>query len=80
MIKEMYGDRLCLAGNVSNELLQCGTPAQVEARVKDLLRQVAPGGGYCMGSGNSVPEWAKFENYMAMRDTTRKYGVYPIQI
>jgi uroporphyrinogen decarboxylase len=78
-IKEEYGDRLCLAGNVSNELLQRGTTAQVEARVKELLRQVAPGGGYCLGSGNSVPEWARYENFMAMRETALKHGHYPIQ-
>lgn len=79
-MKEMYGDRICLVGNVSNELLRSGTPAEVEERVKYLLKNVAPGGGYCMCSGNSVPEWARFENYMAMRETTLKYGSYPIQL
>lgn len=79
-VKELYGDRLCLVGNVSNELLRSGTPAEIEERVKYLIRNVAPGGGYCVGSGNSVPEWAKFENYMAMRGATFKYGKYPIQL
>jgi uroporphyrinogen decarboxylase len=79
-IKKEYGDRLCLVGNVSNELLRSGTTAEIEERVKYLIRNVAPGGGYCVGSGNSVPEWAKFENYMAMREATFKYGKYPIQL
>lgn len=79
-VKQMYGDRLCLVGNVSNELLRSGTPAEIEERVKHLIRNVALGGGYCLGSGNSVPEWAKFENYMAMREATFKYGSYPIQL
>jgi len=79
-IKKEYGDRLCLVGNVSNELLRSGTPAEVEERVKYLIRNVAPEGGYCVGSGNSVPDWAKFENYMAMREATFKYGKYPIQL
>jgi uroporphyrinogen decarboxylase len=78
--KQMYGDQICMVGNVSNELLRSGTPAEVESRVKELLEKVAPGGGYCVGSGNSVPDWAQFNNYMAMRDTTLKYGAYPIQI
>jgi uroporphyrinogen decarboxylase len=77
-VKEEYGDRLCLVGNVANELLRSGTPGEIEKRVKDLIGKVAPGGGYCVGSGNSVPEWAKFENYMAMREATLKYGSYPI--
>ena len=76
--KEMFGDRICLAGNVSNELLRSGTPSEVEVLVKGLIENVAPGGGFCLGSGNSVPDWAKFDNYMAMRNTTLKYGSYPI--
>ncbi len=79
-VNEMYGNRICLVGNVSNELLRSGTPGEVEERVKELIRKVAPGGGYCIGSGNSVPHWAKFENYMVMRDTALKYGTYPISI
>ncbi len=79
-VKEMYGDRLCLVGNVANELLRSGIPDDVEAAVKYLLRKVAPDGGYCLGSGNSVPEWANFENYMAMREATLKYGNYPITL
>lgn len=79
-VKEMYGDRLCLVGNVPNELLRSGKPDDVEAAVRYLIRKVAPGGGYCVGSGNSVPEWAEFENYMAMREATLKYGRYPIDV
>ena len=79
-VKEMYGDRLCLVGNVSNELLRSGTPAEIEERVKYLIRNVAPGGGYCVGSGNSVTDWSRFENYMAMREATFKYGNYPIEL
>ena len=78
--KQLYGDQICLVGNVSNEMLRSAAPAEVEARVKELLENVAPGGGYCVGSGNSVPDWAQFKNYMAMRDTALKYGGYPIQI
>jgi len=79
-VKEMYGDRLCLVGNVSNEPPRTGTPAEIEEKLKSLIRHAAPGADYCVGSGNSVPEWAKFENYMAMREATFKYGSYPIQL
>jgi len=79
-VKKRYGDRLCLVGNVSNELLRSGTKTDIEERVKYLIKNVGPGGGYCVGSGNSVPDWAKFENYMAMREAAMKYGEYPIQL
>jgi len=79
-VKNQYGDKICIIGNLSNELLRSGSTRNIEAEVKKLLRDVAPGGGYCLGSGNSVPNWAKFENYIAMRDTCLKYGKYPINI
>ena len=77
-LKQQYENRICLAGNVSNELLRSGTPAEMRQRALDLLRQCGPGGGYCLGSGNSVPDWAEFENYMAMRETALSCGTYPI--
>ena len=79
-VKKEFGDRICLIGNVSNELLRSASTQEIEARVKELLREVAPGGGYCLGSGNSVPPWAKFENYLTMRDAALKFGSYPIRI
>lgn len=79
-VKKRWGDRICLVGNVSNELLRSASTEEIAARVKELLRDVAPGGGFALGSGNSVPGWARFENYMAMRNTCLKHGGYPISI
>jgi uroporphyrinogen decarboxylase len=67
-------------GNISNEILMEGTPEEVSALTKKRLKEIAPGGGYCLGSGNSVPDWAEFKNYMAMRNTVLEFGHYPIQI
>jgi uroporphyrinogen decarboxylase len=79
-VKHLYGDRIGIVGNVSNELLRSGSTQDIESMVKELLRKVGPGGGYCLGSGNSVPNWARFENYMAMRESCLRYGRYPIVI
>jgi uroporphyrinogen decarboxylase len=79
-VKKQWGERICLIGNVSNELLRSASTAQIEARVKELLRAAAPGGGFALGSGNSVPNWAKYENYLAMRESGLKHGSYPISI
>jgi uroporphyrinogen decarboxylase len=78
--KEEYGDRLAFAGNVSNELLRSATTDEIDERVKYLMKNVAPGGGYCLAAGNSVTEWGKFENYIAMLKATEKYGKYPIRL
>ena len=67
-------------GNISNEILAEGTPEEVAELTKKRLKTIAPGGGYCLGSGNSVPDWASFDNYMAMRETVLRHGHYPIAI
>ncbi|MBD3337901.1 MAG: nucleoside 2-deoxyribosyltransferase, partial [Candidatus Lokiarchaeota archaeon] len=75
-LKEKYGDTFCLIGNVDVDLLSRGSREQVIERVKYLIKEIAPGGGYCLGSGNSVPEYAIPENFAAMVETARKLGEY----
>lgn len=80
-LKQAYGDRLCLLGNIEiGETLTLGTPADVEAEVKERIRKLAPGGGYAVGSSNTVAHYVKLENYKAMIRATRKHGRYPIEI
>jgi uroporphyrinogen decarboxylase len=79
-VKKKYGDRLTLIGNVSNEMLMNGTPTDIANRTRELISTLAPGGGYCLSSGNSVPDWANFENYKAMIETVKRYGSYPIRV
>jgi uroporphyrinogen decarboxylase len=79
-LKRKYGGRLCLMGNINLDSTLClGTPDDVADEVKLRIRTVAPGGGYCCGSSNSIPEYVPFENYMAMIETIQKHGEYPIR-
>ena len=80
LVKEKVGRRLCLLGNISNEILMTGTPTEVACLTRKNLKEIAPGGGYGLGAGNSVPHWTKFENYAIMHETVLEYGGYPIQI
>ncbi len=79
-IKKMADGKLCIVGNVPNEMMRTETPETVRDYVRYLLKTVAPGGGYLLGSGNSVPDWARFENYQAMRETALNEGTYPIRL
>ncbi|MFN0169230.1 MAG: uroporphyrinogen decarboxylase family protein [Bryobacteraceae bacterium] len=79
-IKKRYGKRICLAGNVNVHTLACGSTEQVEEEVKGLLRDVAPGGGYIMTSGNSLASYCKVGNIRAMMATLERYGRYPIEV
>ncbi len=78
-IKQKYGDKLCLWGNIDlNYTLTRGTPEEVDAEVKQRIREVAPGGGYICASANSLTPYCKRENIQAMLDAIKKYGTYPI--
>jgi uroporphyrinogen decarboxylase len=78
-LKREYGDRLCLCGNLSQTYpLTFGTPAQVAAETRALIEDLAPGGGYCFGSGHSVQDYVPLENYRVMLQTALEYGRYPI--
>ena len=80
-LKRRYGGRLCLCGNINlDSTLTLGTPQEVEEEVKLRIRTIAPGGGYCCGSSNSIPEYVPYENYVAMIEAIQKYGKYPIQV
>jgi uroporphyrinogen decarboxylase len=77
-LKQRVQGKLCLIGNVDVDLLARGTPDAIRKRTLSLLREVAPGGGYCIGSGNSVPNYVPVENYRAMIETVHEYGAYPM--
>ena len=79
-VKKRFGDKICIFGNVPNDMLMSGTREDISEYTKQLIKDLAPGGGYCVASGNSVPEWADIDNYRAMLETTIKYGNYPIRV
>ena len=78
-VKKEYGDKLCLFGNVDLVLLGSGSPAEVEKEVFGLIRDIAPGGGYIVTSGNSLADYLKPECVLAISKTIAKYGNYPIE-
>lgn len=79
-MKRDYGDRICLLGNVDLNILSIGTPEEVDQEVRDLIRDIAPGGGYIVSSGNSLASYLRPENVLAMVDAVQKYGSYPLRV
>jgi uroporphyrinogen decarboxylase len=73
-VKRRYGDRLCLIGNIDVDLLARGSREEVREQVKQNIETAGYNGGYCLGSGNSIPEYVNFENYAAMLEACREYG------
>jgi uroporphyrinogen decarboxylase len=76
--KAKYGHRVALLGGVDVDFLCRATESEVRARVRDLIDACAPGGGWALGSGNSVANYVPVRNYLSMVDEGRRYGVYPV--
>ena len=80
-LKARVGERVCLIGNLDlGYTLTRGTPEEVRAETLTRIREIGPGGGYCVGSSNTVPPYVPFENYKAMVETTLECGRYPIVV
>ncbi len=72
--KQRYGKDIALLGGIDVDFLCRATEGEVRQRVRDTLNACMPGGGYCLGTGNSVANYIPLENYLAMLDEGRRYG------
>lgn len=78
-VKKRYGNKICILGNINVDDLSRDTPDKIEAQVKKRIQEIGKGGGYCVASSNSIPNYVKIENYRAMINATFKYGRYLIK-
>ncbi|MBN1459439.1 MAG: uroporphyrinogen-III decarboxylase-like protein [Armatimonadetes bacterium] len=75
-VKRRWGDRVAILGGVDVDLLTRGTPDQVRQRTREVLAACMPGGGYALGTGNSVANYIPVENYLALLEEGWRAGVY----
>ena len=73
--KKEIGDKQCIGGNMPAGLLLTGKPQAVKDYCKELIDVCGKGGGYVMAFGTAVDE-GNAENFHAMFDYTKEYGVY----
>ncbi len=74
--KKLYGDRVALLGGVDVDFMVRSSEDDVRAYTRRVLEACMPGGGYAMGTGNSVANYIPVRNYLAMLDETMRVGVY----
>ena len=65
-VKRRYGNRIGIAGGVDMDFLARRSAEEVATYTRTVLEECAPGGGYALGSGNSVANYVPVENYFAM--------------
>ncbi|MBW2368355.1 MAG: hypothetical protein JRH15_10750 [Deltaproteobacteria bacterium] len=80
-VKQAYGDKICLAGNVNcGPTLSWGSTEEVRREVKDCIRKAGSGGGYICMSSNSIHSGVKPENYVTMVKAIQEFGQYPLAL
>lgn len=78
-LREKTRGRMTLCGAVdTHRILPFGTPQEVEEEVHRVVKILAPGGGYMLGSVHTIMPDVPPENVMAMVNAAKKYGTYPI--
>lgn len=71
--KKEYGDRIALLGGIDVDFLCRCDEASLRTRVRETLDACQPGGGYCLGTGNSVANYIPIDQYLVMLDESRRY-------
>jgi uroporphyrinogen decarboxylase len=75
-VKRLYGDRVCLIGNVNCGKLDTGTDEEVIESARYCLRHGMPGGGYIFSTSNCVYTGMRLARYELMLDVWRREGSY----
>jgi uroporphyrinogen decarboxylase len=74
-LKPLHGDRVTFWGNVpTGSVLYRGSERQVREFTRQLIDVAATGGGFILGTSNSVLPGTPAKNVVALFDDGRKYG------
>ena len=77
-LKDTLGDHLCFIGGIdASEILNFGTPNDVDQEVKRCIKAAAQGGGYFAGPSHNILN-APWENILALKSAIEKYRKYPL--
>lgn len=63
---EKWEERIAILGGIDLDFICRNTPQAVHERSKNMLELASVKGSYALGSGNSIPEYVPYDNYIAM--------------
>jgi hypothetical protein len=80
-LKRDFGDHLTFwGGGVDTQrTLPFGTPEEVRKEVRERIKAFAPRGGFVFNPSHNVQPRVPIENVLAMYETLREFGGYPIR-
>jgi uroporphyrinogen decarboxylase len=75
-MKRLYGDQVCLIGNVNCGQLDTGTEEEVAESVRYSLQHGMPGGGFIFSTSNCIYTGMRLSRYDLMLEIWRNEGNY----
>ena len=79
-LKKEFGNHLTFWGaSVRTSVLEFGTAETVRAEAHETICQLAPGGGFVFAPIHNIQPGVPPENIVALFETARQFGTYPIQ-
>ncbi len=75
-VKRLYGERVCLIGNVNCGLLDTGTDEECIESARYALRHGMPGYGYIFSTSNCIYTGMRLSRYELILDVWRREGIY----
>jgi len=63
---ELLNGKIAILGGIDMHFLTTASPQDVFKRSLAMLQRAADRGGYALGSGNSIPAYVPYENFLAM--------------
>jgi len=73
-VKRRWGKRISILGGIDVDFLCHATTEQVRGRTLKTLEECAPGGGYALGTGNTVANYIPVKNYLAMLEAGNEFN------
>ncbi len=79
-LKKAFGANLTFWGaSVRTNVLEFGTVDAIRAEARETIRLLAPGGGFVFAPIHNIQPGVPPENIVALFETARQFGSYPIQ-
>jgi uroporphyrinogen-III decarboxylase len=78
--RKMWGPDKIVMGGIDATAFKSLSPEGISQYVQEILKDIAPGNGVILCSGDATPQWTPFENLQSVTDIINRYGSYPIKI
>lgn len=79
-VKEKYGDKLCLIGNIDLDYIMTFAPVEeVKQNVEETIRVAAKGSGFILSTCNTLVDIIPAENAFAMYETAEEFNMEELE-